>query len=285
LNFLFLGFGPIASNFLKEHVAPSLDNKALIVSNHTSGIMANGATLINKPLDESFEDIDVVINSWKSLDSLNRGWEIESLVSLARIPNSKIIFVNLSSVAVYGECKKPANEDVGLNPINDYGIKKLEFENFLKVIEMPNLLNLRISNVFGDSQFDDLINRIYNAITKGRSIKLFEPDKIFRDFIHIDRVAKHMQELLLRSDFRSGQYQIDMNVSSGYSLNLSEVIQLSESSLQRKLDFYTALIEPGIILESRINNEKLLNLNGHEHIAVKDLIKAYLAQLDHLKFE
>jgi len=277
---MFLGFGPIASNFLKRHVAPTSNNKALIVSKHATGIMADRVTLIKKPLDESFEDIDVVINSWKSLDSLNRGWELEYLTSLARIPNSKIVFVNLSSVAVYGECKKPANEDADLNPINTYGIKKLEFENFLKFIGMPNLLNLRISNVFGDSQFDDLINRIYKAITQGRSIKLFEPDKIFRDFIQIDRVAKHMQELLLGSDFRSGQEHIDMNISSGFSLNLSEVVQLTENSLKRNLDFHTALIEPGIILESRINNDRLLASNGPEHFDIKGQIKAYLTQLE-----
>jgi hypothetical protein len=62
---------------------------------------------------------------------------------------------------------------------------------------------------------------------------------------------------------------------------LLEVIQLTENYLERSLDFDIELIEPGIIVESRINNEKLRGLSGHEDFAVKDQIKDYLAQFDH----
>lgn len=281
MNFLFLGYGPIASIFIQKHIAPVSGNKAWIVSTHSEGTNADGATFLNKPEVETFDEIDVVINSWKSLDSLNRGWEIDYLTSLASSVNSKKLFLNLSSVAVYGECKDAADEDAVLNPINEYGIKKLEFENFLKVIGVPNLLNLRISNVFGDPRFDDLINRVYKAITQGFSIKLFEPDKIFRDFIYIDHVAKHMHQLVLGSDFSSGPRQIDINISTGLSLSLFEVIQITENHLNRSLDFEIASSELGVILESRISNRKLLDLNGHEALAVKDQIMAYLSQLGH----
>jgi nucleoside-diphosphate-sugar epimerase len=259
---MFLGFGPIASNFLKEHVAPSLDNKALIVSKHTSGVIANGATLINKPLDESFEDIDVVINSWKSLDSLNRGWEIEYLASLARVPNSKIIFVNLSSVAVYGECKKPANEETGLNPINEYGIKKLEFENFLKVIGMPNLLNLRISNVFGDSQFDDVLNRMYGSSLQGKTLRMFQPSMVRRDFIRVDHVVRCIHNLLEKNVFESSTEFIDVNVSSGKSLYLDDAVEIIEAVVGLKLLVDISLMEDRVILDSRISNKKLRNLTS-----------------------
>lgn len=280
MNFLFLGFGPITSRFLESYVAPTRDNKVLVVSRNSSGTFPDGSILVSKPVLECFKDVNVVINSWRSLDYLDRGWEINYLKSLANLDNSKVLFLNLSSVAVYGECKDPADEDAVLNPINEYGIKKLEFEKYLKGIRMPNLLNLRISNVFGHSRFDDLINRIYNSITKGFSMKVFEPTKIFRDFIHIDQVAKYMHELLLEPDFSSGQRNIDVNISTGLSLALSEVIQVTENFLQRSLDFEISSVEPGMILESRISNKKLLDLIRHQDLSVKEQIKAYLVQLD-----
>ncbi len=279
MNFLFLGYGPISSRFLENYVASRPGNKALIVSRHSPGITVDGTTVIDEPNGEGFQDIDVVINSWKSFDSLGKGWEIDFLGNLAKFSKSNLLFVNLSSVAVYGECKSVVDENANLNPINEYGVKKLEFEKYLKNVGLPNLLNLRISNVFGDIRFDDFINRVHAAITQGNSIKLIQPDLVYRDFIHVEQVAKHIHELLFRPIFTSGQRSVDINLCSGSSLTLSAVVQLAEKHFQRSLSIDLTMIEPGTILESRISNKKLIEFNGHDYSAPENQIREYFSQL------
>lgn len=280
LNFLFLGFGPIASRFLENHVSPVMGNKVLIVSRNRSGIIANGISIVDEPGREIFKDIDVVINSWKSLESLNRGWEFEYLHRLANYANSKMLFVNLSSVAVYGEYKGPVDEGVDLNPINEYGIGKLEFENFLKEINMPNLFNLRISNVFGDFAFVDILNKIYNAIILGKSLEVVEPDRIMRDFISVNRVVSNINDLLNQLHLFQGNAFIDLNISTGKSLYLSEAIEIIEEVCKRKLvvDFTPSSRET--ILESRVSNAKLRHLIKTQNPAPSEEIRTYfLGQL------
>ncbi len=279
MNFLFLGFGPIASIFLEKHIAPVSGNKVWIVSRHSSGINANDGTFLTKPEVETFDEIDVVINSWKSLDSLNRGWEIECLARLAKISNSEILFVNLSSVAVYGEFKGLVDEGAAPNPINEYGIKKLEFENFLKEINMPNFFNLRISNVFGDVAFDDFLNRVYSAITLGKPLKVVEPDRIMRDFIAVDRVVDYINELLKQSSlFRDSPF-IDLNISAGRSLYLHEAIEIIELICKQKLVSEVVPSLEGTIRESRVSNSKLRELIQVQNSLPGEEIRTYIRQL------
>lgn len=260
MNFLFLGLGPIASRFLESYVAPALGNNALVVSRNSKGIVTDGSILVNKPVSESIKDIDVVINSWKSLDYLDRGWEIDYLNSLASSDNSKMLFFNLSSVAVYGECKEPADEDAILNPINEYGIKKLEFENFLKGIGVPNLLNLRISNVFGDERFGDFINLLINSPRRAAELCIDDPDEIFRDFIDISRVNSTLFDLIFRRGNYLASSGMDLNICSGNSLSLMNIIEIYNSVSRTPLTYRVSAVGSQIIRESRVSNTRLKSL-------------------------
>ena len=260
MNFLFLGFGTIASHFLENYIVPKQANHAFIVSRHTPEIPTNSISLINQPALEGAEKPDVVICSWKSLDYLDRGWEFDYLKSLTSPANSKMVFLNLSSVAVYGECKYPADENADLNPINEYGFKKLEFEEFLKGIGLPNLFNLRISNVFGDDRFRDYVNLLVNSSRSADPIFIDEPDRIFRDFIDISRVTSTLFNLISKKNYYPSIDSLDINICSGESLSLLEIIEIYNSVSKIPLNYRISTAHQQNIRESRVLNSRLRTL-------------------------
>lgn len=279
MNFLFLGYGPITSNFIRRIIWDSDENAAIVVS-RTSIINEIERVSFKEKLEhKDLEHVDVVINSWKSLKSLNRGWEIPLLNSISNLESKKITFVNLSSVSVYGECPFEVDENSALKPINEYGVGKLEFENYLKLIRIPNLINLRISNVFGDVAFDDFLNRAFRKILERGVLEIVEPSRVVRDFIAVEKVVSHIENLLNIPFLCKSNGFVDLNVSGGKSLYLSEVLKIIEESTGEKLKANIIPPSDSTILESRVSNAKLRHLIGIKESTPGKEIRTYIQGL------
>lgn len=279
MNFLFLGHGPIAANYIRRYIAGSQQNVGVVVSRAKIKNDSDRISVKEKLDLKDLENIDVVINSWKSLKSLNRGWETQLLKSISIHHSKEIKFVNLSSVSIYGECPFEVNETSDLNPINDYGIAKLEFESYLKQISMPNLINLRLSNVFGDINFDDILNKAYRAIMAGDTLEILEPASVVRDFIEVKKAVTYIDNVLHLPHLFDSSSSVDLNISGGYSLFLGEVIEIIEQITQEKLIANVVPSNSQTIMESRVSNEKLRHLIGVEKSSPEKEIRTYIQGL------
>lgn len=150
---------------------------------------------------------------------------ISSLNIIKQIQKNKInnfkFFLFISSSHVYGFSKKKIIEHKIRKPINIYGISKKKVEDYL--IKNKSKLSFkigiaRIFNIAGQNQKKGFfIPDIKEKILKQRIINNVNK---FRDFIHVDDVAKCL-ELIIRKKFAN-----PINICSGKKINLINLINL-----------------------------------------------------------
>jgi len=261
-KYLFLGHGPICARLIQEIILKNQDHEIAVYSKRTKKPSSPQICFLDNWKDVDLNNTDVVVNSWKTLYGDYERSRHEILTEISQKLSDSRIFVNLSSVAVYGECQSEADENSRLTPVNEYGMLKLQLEKFLKEIEMPRLWNLRLSNVFGDASFDDVVNRAYMSAIHGKTLGMFAPSMVRRDFIRVDQVVKYVINLLETNVFKFSNGFIDVNVSSGESLYLTDVLVIVEAVLGRKPLVDMFLKEEKMIIESRISNKRLRSLSS-----------------------
>ncbi len=278
MNFLFLGYGPIASRFIQNRLKANLNDKYFVLTKQKT---TNQDILVisETDLDSTFlSNIDVILNSWKSIHDLEHGQRINLLAHISTSISKFCKFVNLSSVSIYGECSGYVNELVKPNPVNSYGSQKLEIEILLKTLDMPNTINLRVSNVYGDPYFNDFINKVFEYIKEGKVLPVDDPNSIVRDFVSVDYLIQclsRISEVDLRLIDES--YSV-FNVSTGASISLSSVIAIIEEAMNRRLKYEIRQPSSEIIYSSQISNLKLQKLMMDKYDQVPS-IKAYIHDL------
>jgi UDP-glucose 4-epimerase len=163
----------------------------------------------------------------------------ENIFKLAKEFKKKVVYASSSSV--YGNTKLiPIQENFEKNPINPYGITKLDDEKLAEKYHNlgVSIIGLRYFNVYGIGQTNDYAGVITKFIDQ---IKLNKPPIIFgdgshtRDFISVEDVAKaNLLSMESNTDFSF------LNVGTGISTSiktLAEVmIKLSEKILEISYD-------------------------------------------------
>ena len=162
----------------------------------------------------------------------------ENIFKLAKEYGIKVVYASSSSV--YGNTKSiPIKEDSEKNPINPYGITKLDDEKLATKYhdEGVSIIGLRYFNVYGIGQTNDyagVITKFYENIKSDQSPIVFGDGSQIRDFISVEDVAK--------SNLFSMKSNVDfafLNIGTGITTSIKELanlmIKLSGKSL--KLEF------------------------------------------------
>ncbi len=147
--------------------------------------------------------------------------------SLARPP--RILF--FSTAAVYGNTKRhPATEETPPAPLGRYASAKLAAERM--VGSLPGSCILRVTNVFGPLSTEKpqgIIPLLYRACHTGEPVKIWGDGQATKDYLHVDDLGGAVAAVL-----RAGVEGV-VNVASGHSLSLHEIIALVEAASGRKL--------------------------------------------------
>jgi UDP-glucose 4-epimerase len=216
---------------------------------------------------------DIFIVAWREMPILG-DIKFEVLHHLENFLTSRNVLIYLSSVAVYGQNEQICTEDTPLMPINDYGQSKLELEKHFNQHFESTLYFLRISNVFGDQKFDDIVNRLISAALNRKQIHLIEPKKVQRDYISIDCVVQSIVGFVSIPNTRHSIQTY--NISSGKSVSLAALILLVEEILRAKIRCITIPANASTITISKVSNDKFLQLNtkllSQESSALKNYI-------------
>lgn len=145
----------------------------------------------------------------------------QRLIEHANRNNSFISFA--SSASVYGKGKFGEEFRVGdpVNPDSLYAKSKVAGEMMLELSGVKHNC-LRFFNVYSDNLYDEAhkvgYSSPHHAFLKQNPIKIFEgSDKIYRDFIHVDYVIKH----IMMNSFYEGTF----NVGTGYPTSFLEVAE------------------------------------------------------------
>jgi UDP-glucose 4-epimerase len=149
----------------------------------------------------------------------------ENIFKLAKEYDFKVVYASSSSV--YGNTKTvPITEDFERNPINPYGITKLEDE--LLAEKYWNLgvkiIGLRYFNVFGPGQTPDyagVITKFIENLSQNKPPVIFGDGSQFRDFISIDDVVA--ANLASMENYADKNF---INIGTGISTSIKELAYL-----------------------------------------------------------
>jgi UDP-glucose 4-epimerase len=126
-------------------------------------------------------------------------------------------FIYTSSTGVYGSSKIPAHEDKPPDPQTFYAVSKLRGEQHVRrLIGKIDTYIMRCGNVYGYSKsmrFDAVINKFIFDANFSKMISIQGDGKQSRTFIHIEMMAKALNNLLT-ADLPSDVYNVvDKNLT------------------------------------------------------------------------
>ena len=167
-------------------------------------------------------------------------------------------FIFSSSAAVYGMPKYlPIDEEHTSKPINYYGYTKLCIEENLEWYNKIYGLNIACLRYFNAAGYDikgrikgkeknptNLLPKVMEAIIKQKNISIYGNDyntkdgTCLRDYIHVNDLATaHVQSIKALEN----NNKIIINLSTGKSYSVLEVIKEAEKITSKKIDFkYTS---------------------------------------------
>jgi len=181
----------------------------------------NGDILDSRTFKKSLENIDVVYHlaakvttPFANIDShfyeqVNHWGTAEVAYALEKSKVGKVVYT--SSLGVYGGGGTKVTANTTPNPRTFYGTSKLRGEGHISRLQdkMATCI-VRCGNIYGYSKsmrFDSVINRFaFEANFNGR-ISINGNGKQVRAFIHIDRAANYLHQML-HKDIPSGVYNL-----------------------------------------------------------------------------
>jgi len=163
----------------------------------------------------------------------------ENIFKLAKEFEKKVVYASSSSI--YGNTTTiPIQENFERNPINPYGVTKLDDEKLAEKYHNlgVSIIGLRYFNVYGIGQTNDyagVITKFINQINLNQSPIIFGDGSHTRDFISVEDVAKaNLLSMESNTDFSF------LNIGTGISTSvktLAEVmIELSGKTLEITYD-------------------------------------------------
>jgi len=199
-NFNFFIGGKIPSSKIRFVQGDLLDSRKIRKELRNIDVVYHLAAKVTTP----FANIDSHF-----FEQINHWGTAELVYALEESKVKKLIFT--SSASVYGSSTVPATEATPPHPTSFYGISKLRAEEQVQRLfsKLPTMI-LRCGNAYGYSRsmrFDAVINRfMFDAQFAGR-VTITGSGTQSRSFIHIDKVARVLAQLLT-TDVPSGIYNL-----------------------------------------------------------------------------
>ena len=174
-----------------------------------------GDILDTELMKESMQDCEVVYHTaalpYEGLSIFSPTITATSVVSgtistaVAAIDNKVRLFINCSSMARYGKVKPPFTEDMTPNPVDPYGLAKLQAEEHLKILNSIhglNYLTVVPHNVIGVGQryydpFRNVVGIMISRVLQGKPIIIYgdgEQRRSFSDVMDCTRAVYRIME-------------------------------------------------------------------------------------------
>ena len=249
MNFdlVFFGFGDITKELInryilnQENICVISNNPNLLKTNlKYSKINRNFITLDWKTAIKSEISSNTTFIAWRDLKYF---LNIETLtwINSHNYKTKKII--HLSSASVYEPLKEKFKEIDFLIKIDNLGEyeKQRNFNSkqlleaklqWLSKIKQADLINLRISNVYGKNLSKGFINESISNILNNRPVQLYSDINPIRDYLFIDDLTFAITQLNMLNLHSS-----DINISTGVGLASTEVVEALHS--KSIIDFQT----------------------------------------------
>ena len=159
----------------------------------------------------------------------------ENIFKIAKEFGKKVVYASSSSI--YGNTTTiPIHENSEKNPINPYGVTKLDDEKLAKKYHNLGLsvIGLRYFNVYGIGQTNDyagVITKFIDQINLNKSPIIFGDGTHTRDFISVEDVAKaNLLSMESKTDFSF------LNVGTCISTSIKELAEVMIELSGKKME-------------------------------------------------
>ena len=178
-----------------------------------------------------------------------------------------ILYVYISSAAVYGETSKfGTKEDGAMNPMSPYAEGKIKAEETLKSLEqnvspLVSILILRVFSAYSENLATRILNKIVVASKQNQHINLAGNGNESRDFTHSSDIFQVIKFLSEKKEKEGRTF----NVGSGESMKMRRLMEIAdlayEDMYKRPLNYsFDGSKRDGDPINLVANIEKLLNL-------------------------
>lgn len=163
----------------------------------------------------------------------------ENIFKLAKEFDIKVVYASSSSI--YGNTTTiPIKENFDKNPINPYGLTKLEDEKLAEKYHNlgVSIIGLRYFNVYGIGQTNDyagVITKFYDCINANKPPVIYGDGLQTRDFVSVEDVAK-ANYFSMQSDTSFAFLNIGTGISTSVKELADLMIKLSGKSLTPEFD-------------------------------------------------
>ena len=183
-------------------------------------------------------------------------------------------FIFFSSTCLYGRPPKsiPINESLECVPNGYYGLSKYVSEKFLRLRLACPISIIRIPGVYG--KFDNnksIVSLFIKKIISNENIILYDKGLVLRDYVFIKDIIKVIEYIIENST------DVLLNIATGKSLSLVNIISLLEGHLKKKANIIYA--DSGHEqFDMTFNIDYLKNFMPHfKPCFIEDGVKEYIA--------
>jgi UDP-glucose 4-epimerase len=175
---------------------------------------------------------------WVTADHLRFADLLRRLARGARPPT--VVFTSSAGTVYDTEAPGPCAETAPTRPTCRYGVAKLALERLLLDYsgDIPAVV-LRLSNVYGPGQRVDKSQGVLaywlSAAASGRPLQLIGDPTATRDYVYIDDVVDCMLQVAARSPGLVTDGPLVLNVASGVSTPLADLLSTVEYVVGREL--------------------------------------------------
>ena len=187
----------------------------------------------------------------------------ENIFKLSKEFEKKVVYASSSSI--YGNTTIiPIQENFERNPINPYGVTKLDDEKLAEKYHDlgVSIIGLRYFNVYGIGQTNDyagVITKFIDQINLNESPIIFGDGTHTRDFISVEDIAKaNLLSMESKTEFSF------LNIGTGISTSIKTLAEMMIKLSGKKLEINYADLPLGDVKESFADvslAKKLINWN------------------------
>jgi len=173
-------------------------------------------------------------------------------------------FVHASSAAVYGEPQNvPVNEDQPTHPINNYGVSKLAFEQYLTAYAATygvRYVVFRYANVYGPRQNTSgeagVVAIFCEAAAKGAPVVIDGDGEQTRDFVFVKDVAE--ANTIAVASQATGIF----NISTGIETDVNRLFETIARAFGKPVASKRGPVRPGDIRRSVLDSRRATDALG-----------------------
>ena len=267
-NIVIGGTGFIGSALVQELVR--CGEKVVSISRHIPEEKISGVEYFALNVESETEKLQAILGNgntiflltgqnYANFDSEKEKKIFEIILDAVRNSAPEKVFF-ASSALVYGNCEVSTSEEDECDPKDAYSIFKSECELLIekKLNDTPVGI-LRLANVYGSEKNKGFVGLVFKKALAEEGMKVNGDGMQERDYIFIDDVVSALIAV------RDGLYDSDViNIATGKSLTLLDVIRLAEEASGRQVSYEITGIPVDEVNTSRIDASKLKEKYGFE---------------------